>query len=76
MKIRIDKDGHLWLERAGEMRQQFCPHMPTDGGACGDWCPLFVEPFRDLQSICVRLCRTDGSISCVPSDFTDERGAP
>jgi len=42
MKIRIDPTGHLWIERAGVMRKQYCPHDDTgDPTACGEWCPLF-----------------------------------
>ena len=41
MKIKINKSGHLEIERAGTMRGQYCPHQEDD--PCGDWCPLFRE---------------------------------
>jgi hypothetical protein len=28
MKAKIDKDGFLWVERAGKMRKQICPYRP------------------------------------------------
>lgn len=55
MKIRLDKNGHLWLERAGKMKQVECPegsYRKTFPGStvtydahwsCGDWCSLFRE---------------------------------
>ena len=43
MRIKIDKDGYLEIERAGEMMAQECPF--SDGNRdCGDHCPLFGEP--------------------------------
>jgi hypothetical protein len=42
MKIVIDEVGNLSLERAGEMKKQYCPF--TDDACCGDWCPHFGEP--------------------------------
>lgn len=79
MKIKIDKDGYLWLERAGVMKKQYCPHDPDLQMCCGDWCPLFttghlVEKMGVPQPIEVTLCRTDYVVA--PHDFTDERGAP
>lgn len=79
MKIKIDKYGHLWLERAGVMRQQFCPYMPTAAGTCGDWCPLFGEP-RGVSEppdghaprYLLQICKT--TYACDVPDFTDERG--
>ena len=50
MNGKISKEGDLYIERAGVMKPQFCPHNPygvgSDNGmtACGDWCPLFGEP--------------------------------
>lgn len=42
MKAKIDKDGFLYIERAGVMKRQHCPYV--DEQICGDWCPLFGEP--------------------------------
>lgn len=44
MKAKIDKNGHLYLERAGKMKKQFCKYTFKPDGkkvACGDWCPQF-----------------------------------
>ena len=71
MKIKIDEDGWLWLERAGKMKSQFCIHC--DGDRCGDWCPAFGEPYG-TETIHLYLCReVGGALQCKPEDFTDER---
>ena len=77
MKIKIDEKGHLWIERKGKMKDQFCPY-DSDMSHCGDWCPLFVEPsfhkaddIVSFDNIEVALC---GIIYNVPvADFEDER---
>ena len=74
MKIKIDKEGFLWIERKGRMKNQVCPY-DSDRSHCGDWCPLFVEPSfhkaDDKANIEVALC---GIIHNVPvADFEDER---
>jgi hypothetical protein len=50
MKAKIDKDGFLWVERAGKMRKQICPNgydtttmKYYEPSPCGDWCPQFNE---------------------------------
>ena len=55
MKIKIDKDGNLWLERAGKMKIQECKETILETNdfnpavteyiyrPCGDWCPLFDD---------------------------------
>ena len=72
MKIKIDEDGWLWLERAGEMKSQFCFH---DGVVqCGDWCPAFGEPqTEDFGWLSISLCEEAGCLLVVEQDFTDER---
>ncbi len=42
MRGKINKNGCLEIERAGVMKEQFCPERI--GGFCGDNCPLFCEP--------------------------------
>ena len=87
MKILIDEDGRLHIERAGVYRQQTCPY--TFNGfwmGCGDWCPHFGEPTtfpfraddRDpgaglRQYVTLTLCHGN-SFRVVEEDFTDERG--
>ena len=82
MKIRIDKDGLLQLERAGKMASQSCPHQQgtiKHAIACGDWCPLFTEPqkYRDdafddkPMTVSLVLCKNIWEVAI--EDFTDER---
>lgn len=41
---KIDKDGHLWVLRAGKWKCQTCPYSREQENAeCGDWCPLFSK---------------------------------
>ena len=48
MKIKIDNYGHLWIERAGKMKDMTCPFsydkdLQAASSQCGDWCPLFDD---------------------------------
>ena len=74
MKIKIDEKGHLWIERKGKMKDQFCPY-DSDMSHCGDWCPLFVEPsFHKADykaNIEVALCGIIHNV--LVADFEDER---
>lgn len=69
MKIRINKNGFLNLERNGVFKPQLCPKqaMPSSESDvfCGDWCPLFGEPIADSE---LRLC--DAYLS---GEIIDER---
>ena len=75
MKAQIDKDGALWIERGGVLKETGCPYdNPPDSGlgsaSCGDWCPLFGEPETQndgggFVQLCRRLLTFD--------EFTDER---
>lgn len=70
MKIKIDKDGNLQIERAGKLKAQYCPHY--EGSPCGDWCPKFREPHYGQGDLRIELC--GGNIWRVnPDNFTDER---
>ena len=77
MKGKIDKDGYLWLERAGKLKPQFCEHEGPQ--ECGDWCPCFQEPvvttltpiFRKLGQTTLIICEGN---TLVFDEFTDERG--
>ena len=55
MKAQIDNKGHLFVERAGEMKVQGCPFggmVDGNHAACGDWCPLFEENvYREFDGI-------------------------
>lgn len=71
MKGKISVYGFLEIERVGDMKRQFCP-MGRGEYSCGDWCPMFEEPYvskihgNTVVSICAnrQLCF---------SDFEDER---
>lgn len=76
MKIKIDKLGYLNIERAGKMAAQDCP---ATHARCGDWCPLFGEPYRwggeNGPDTVMRIELCGGkTLICAPADFTDERG--
>ena len=94
MKGKIDSQGFLHIERAGVMKYQVCPLttsqlLENDKGTpspCGDWCPLFGEPYTwekckldknndkvYVNMISINICnRHDFEFEL--SDFTDERG--
>jgi hypothetical protein len=77
MKGKIDRDGSLYLERAGKLKGQFCPHQKGLMN-CGDWCPHFGEPeieYSDDYEEDVYLHLTCGQGRVFAFDeFTDERG--
>jgi hypothetical protein len=58
MKIKIDLNGILHIERAGNMKKAFCPY-DTDPCACGDWCPLFGEPMYFQDTGYLMLCNNN-----------------
>lgn len=73
MKGKIDEKGRLCIERRGGIKRQVCPYCDGSGESCGDWCPLFREPFKPLDDgrTAVKLC------NCSEwwfDEFTDERG--
>jgi len=55
MNAKINNEGYLEIERAGTPRLQICPMVMSRGLVrkdllhkdipCGDWCPLFGEPY-------------------------------
>jgi len=46
MRIKINSDGFLLIERAGMFKTQDCPYCPTVA-SCGDWCPMFGDPEKE-----------------------------
>lgn len=52
MKAKIDRNGILKVERAGEMKTQCCPYTPGNYTSyCGDWCPKFAES-EPIVTVC------------------------
>jgi hypothetical protein len=72
MKGKIDRDGSLYLERAGKLKGQFCPHQKGLMN-CGDWCPHFAEPTEtiDYTYLCIS-CGCGKTFAF--NELTDERG--
>ena len=77
MKAKIDKDGILWIERAGTMKQMNCAKRHDH--FCRDVCPLFGEPEAVLddngyidakKDSSLRLCETT-----IVGKIEDERTA-
>ena len=52
MKIKISILDFLSIERAGNLREQYCPK--SDSRQCGDWCPFFCEP---INNWCLKICQ-------------------
>lgn len=58
----INENGFLFIKRNGDMKDQKCPYSSTQGEGfanCGDWCPLFDEPYKQAS---------------VPASFACSRG--
>lgn len=70
MKIRLNAKGWLYITRRGKLKEQYCPSQ-DETTHCGDWCPLFREVGILGGFVEIRLCQ--GSISCLPEHYTDER---
>jgi hypothetical protein len=73
VKIRIDKYGHLQIERAGRWVEQMCKDtmaLEEDGThcglGCGHWCPLFGEPedYKECQIPRKTVCPTGECDEC------------
>ena len=75
MKIKINREGLLWIERKGVMKEQICPYCSSAmvRAKCGDWCPLFEEPFLDKGNKCMVLTICQNHFITPPADFVDER---
>lgn len=86
MKIKIDKNGTLLIERkgfnksVGEFKAAQCPFsaaqivVATAGSNtwnCGDWCPLFGEIYEDDDLYYLNLCHKH--LYFHEKDFVDER---
>lgn len=70
MKVKFDKSGVLFIERAGRMVEQFCPHGQFKN--CCHHCPLLGEPFVGKDhTMNLVLC---GKLLLTFDTFIDERG--
>jgi len=79
MKGRINFLGHLQIERAGKLKDAFCPFADRETH-CGHWCPLFGEPSNEVV-----IDIEDGAVDRVAlpickkvllfEELTDERGS-
>jgi len=81
--IQIDERGYLHLKRGDQLKLQCCP-IATDGSReiqppCGDWCPLFGEPYAwnnpykpENVYICIDICH-DTTCRCPKEKFQDLR---
>jgi hypothetical protein len=56
LKGILNENGCIDIERAGKLKSQYCPEQHNTESKCGDWCPLFGEPYQNGQYITVRLC--------------------
>jgi len=71
MKGKIDKHGHLFIDRRGLLKQQDCRatthwyraktgvnrgKVVPAGLPCTDYCPLFSEPVETEDGVLLSLC--------------------
>jgi len=77
MKIKIDKEGDLWLGRAGVMKKAMCFRQTNVGvgvNPCCDSCALFGEPRFLPSGKTIEITHCAGNVwYCDCNDFTDER---
>lgn len=87
MKGKIDKYGHLYIIRVRAEIAQFCPLHDNDLDGrlhvCGDWCPLFGEPYTErvdpTNGLDRRMEATGQTVlmlchsALIFDEFTDER---
>jgi len=73
MKIKIDRDGKLAIDRNGKMIAAVCPYNSKQ---CGHFCIAFREPMERtaLSSAYLQLCQAVGTIYF--SEIIDERQKP
>ena len=50
MKLKITKEGNLWIERSGDLKLTLCP-FACESTYCGHWCPLFGEPEEEMETV-------------------------
>ena len=68
IKIEINKNGQLLIERGLTMRLQKCP-FNSNGHGCGDWCPLFDDSgLLNKNFPILNLCHTTYYLYSVKDD--------
>jgi len=75
--IQITTSGYLKVKRGAQLKQQFCPFSYVGSSEamipCGDWCPLFGEPFcTSGNEVRIDLCHGH-TIWCPKDKFQDLR---
>lgn len=78
MNAKIDREGILWIERAGAMKKMSCAKRHDH--YCRDVCPLFgeIDPghdaagYIDVKKASILIC--DNAI--ITGNIVDERGTP
>lgn len=82
MKIKIDENGDLCVERKGRFIVAHCP-FAYDSVCCGHWCPLFGEPeeyyrHRWTGTETIKYCAGHTLTLChgtvLKGELVDERG--
>jgi hypothetical protein len=69
MRVEINENGNLSVERSGKLKIQYCPRTNTP---CGDHCPLFYEPRYMQRSVYIRICN-ERYFEVVDDNFKDLR---
>lgn len=73
MNAKIDREGILWIERAGEFKQMHCAKRHDH--YCRDVCPLFGEMEAMTPAGWIwKLELCEGKL--ISDEITDERGTP
>jgi hypothetical protein len=86
MKVKIDVQGYLQIDRVGEFKYQFCPFSDRNQSyseervPCGDWCPLFGQVELDGDYInpaffLLKICHATFRFPDQEGWYIDERGA-
>lgn len=69
MKIMIDSDGTLRIERKNQLLQMLCIHTPFDNGGndnyCNHHCAGFSDPVKNGNVVQIELCCKTHSVHAV-----------
>ena len=71
IKIKVDNNGHLKLNRAGNLEYVYCPYVAAEI-RCGDWCAKWQETNMDSgRGVLIDCCGTEHV--CNGDEFEDDR---